>query len=331
MNALRDLMPDLAITIRSTVPASLLRSRISVPFLHLQSEGDIGMLMSSAVAVRVPESLAAYQRFHDGWESRVDCEARLLRELKADFVFSNAGYLPLAGAQRAGIGNTALCSLNWYDIYRHYGGDPAIAGQIYDCYAQSNAFLRATPGMTMDNLPNLVPVAPIARIGINKRDTIKERLKLPQNQKLVLVSMGGIAGRLPVEGWPRISGVTWLVQKNWQVRHPDAVDLESLEMDFSDVLASSDALLCKPGYGSFVEAASSGVPVIYVSRADWPESPALITWLQEFGLSIEVSPRDLDAGNFAEPLRQLWAEKHPTPPSPSGASEVAHWLANHLI
>jgi UDP-N-acetylglucosamine:LPS N-acetylglucosamine transferase len=101
-------------------------------------------------------------------------------------------------------------------------------------------------------------------------------------------------------------------------------------MDFSDLLASSDALLCKPGYGSFVEAASSGVPVIYVSRADWPESPALITWLQEFGRCVEVSPADLEAGNLADPLRQLWTERHPTPPVPTGASEVANWLASRL-
>ena len=43
-------------------------------------------------------------------------------------------------------------------------------------------------------------------------------------------------------------------------------------MNFADLLASSDALLCKPGYGSFVEAASCGVPVLYVARPDWPES-----------------------------------------------------------
>jgi len=39
--------------------------------------------------------------FHADWDARVSAEARLLRELGADMVFSNVGYLPLAGAQRA--------------------------------------------------------------------------------------------------------------------------------------------------------------------------------------------------------------------------------------
>ena len=142
-----------------------LRSRIHAPFDHLPSHGDIGMVMSSALDVRADDSRAAYRAFHADWDARVADEAHLLRELGADMVFSNVGYLPLAGAQRAGIANAALCSLNWFDIYRHYCGDDAIAAQIHACYANADAFLRATPGMAMETLPNLVPVAPIAAVG----------------------------------------------------------------------------------------------------------------------------------------------------------------------
>ncbi len=61
--------------------------------------------------------------------------------------------------------------------------------------------------------------------------------------------------RLPIERWARIPDVRWIVPADWEVSHPDVVILESLDMDFIDVLASSDLLLCKPGYGSFAEAA----------------------------------------------------------------------------
>ena len=297
------------------------------------------MVMSSALDVRVVESCAAYREFHADWDVRVAEEARLLRELKADFVFSNVGYLPLAGAQRAGIPNAALCSLNWADIYRHYCGDDAIAAQIYDCYANADAFLRATPGMSMTSLPNLIPVSPIAAIGTNRRAELNQRLKLSTGEKLVLVSLGGIASRLPIEEWPRIDGVRWLVQQSWQVEHPDAIILETLQtknfcpgtrMSFSDLLASSDALICKPGYGSFVEAASCGVPVLYVSRADWPESPALIAWLQQHGLCREVSRQALEQGRIAEVLEEIWNAPRPEPVIPEGAEQVASWLAGKL-
>ncbi|HEX5362784.1 MAG TPA: hypothetical protein VFW59_00795, partial [Gallionella sp.] len=253
LNALHLLLPQLRITVRSAVPLAHLRTRIHAPFEHLQSCGDIGMVMSSALDVRVEDSRNAYRDFHADWETRVADEARLLRELGADLVFSNVGYLPLAGAQQAGIPNVALCSLNWSDIYRHYCGQDEIAAQIQSCYANADAFLRATPGMAMDapstglrtGLTNLVPIEPIAAIARNQRDELNRLLKLSTDEKLVLVSMGGIAGRLPMERWPRVEGVRYLVQAGWRVTHPDVITFESVPVSFSELLASSDALLCK--------------------------------------------------------------------------------------
>ena len=330
LNMLHEHMPLLHLTVRSVVPLAQLHSRIKAPFTHLTSEGDIGMAMSSSVDVLAGDSSVAYRAFHADWDARVAEEMRLLRELHADFVFSNVGYLPLAGAQRAGIPNAALCSLNWADIYRYYCGDDAIAAQMHGCYANADAFLRATPGMPMTSLPNIVPVAPIAAIGTNRRAELNRRLKLSADEKLVLVSLGRITSRLPIERWPRLEGVRWLVQDSWQVLHPDAIILETLQMSFGDLLASSDALICKPGYGSFVEAASCGVPVIYVSRAGWPEAPALISWLQQYGLCREVSRDALEQGDVAEALREILDAPRPKAFNPEGAKQVAEWLAEKL-
>ena len=330
LNVLHRLMPELRITVRSAVPITHLRSRIHVPFEHLQSVGDIGMVMSSALDVRAEDSRLAYQAFHADWETQVTQEAKLLTELRADYVFSNVGYLALAGAQRAGIGNAALCSLNWYDIYHHYCGDDGVAAQIKNCYMNADAFLRATPGMAMESLPNLIAVAPIADLGENQRDELNRKLKLSQEQKLILVSMGGIDTRLPIESWPRLDGVKYLVQQSWRAEHPDAIVLESVGMSFSDLLSSSDVLLCKPGYGSFVEATYSGVPVSYVNRADWPESPALVAWLEQHGVSKEVSRADALRGALVHDFASLYTQARPHLAAPTGAAQVATWLAGKL-
>jgi UDP:flavonoid glycosyltransferase YjiC (YdhE family) len=124
--------------------------------------------------------------------------------------------------------------------------------------------------------------------------------------------------------------VRWLVQQSWQIEHPDAIILETLQISFCDLLASSDALICKPGYGSFVEAASSGVPVLFVSRADWPESPALIEWLQQHGLCREISRDALEPGDVADVLKGIWNTQRPEPVIPKGAVQVAEWLAGKL-
>lgn len=326
LNMLHARIPDVRLTIRSTAPVELLRARIKMPFEHLRSEGDIGMLMTSSLDVDVARSRAAYRAFHDNWEARVADEARLLTELGATHVLSNVGYLTLAGAQKMGTPNVALCSLNWADIYKHYCGADEIFKQIEACYTGADAFIRTTPGMPMENFTNRVTVGPIAALGQNKSRELHQHLGLEASMRLVLVSLGGISDRLPIERWAHIPNVRWLVQRSWNIDHPDAIVIESLPFDFCDLMASADALLAKPGYGSFTEAACLGIPVLYVARPDWPESPCLVEWLKLHANCREVSRAMLQAGNIADDLNVLWSAPRKPPVNPTGADELADWL-----
>jgi hypothetical protein len=328
LNRLHQIMPQLHITVRSSVPIEHLRSRIQAPFTHLVSVGDIGMVMSSALLVDIDKSRAAYREFHADWDARVNAEAALLLDLKADMVLSNVGYLALAGAQRAKIRNAALCSLNWSDIYRHYCGDDEIARQIQSSYSQADIFLRATPGMEMSDIPRLLAISPIAEPGTNRSGELRHHLKLSTQEKLVLISMGGISNHLPIDNWPRIDGVRYLVQE--ETHHPDAFNFNNLTFTFNELMLSCDALLCKPGYGSFMEAACSGVPVLYVTRPDWPESPALISWLQQHGVCREISAEAFARGDLKAELDWLWQQTTMEKVIPDGANQVADWLFDKL-
>lgn len=141
---------------------------------------------------------------------------------------------------------------------------------------------------------------------------------------------GHIAQTAPVVNAPRIPGVRWMVPSSWQARHPDAVELESLAMDFTDVLASCDALLTKPGYGSFAEAACNGVPVLYLDRKDWPEAPYLVEWLKRQGRCMEVERPALERGAIAAPLEALWALPPTAPVEPEGIAQAADLLHDLL-
>ena len=167
-------------------------------------------------------------------------------------------------------------------------------------------------------------------MGRNRRTEIDVCFGLEGVEKLVLVSLGGFDSRLPTETWPRIPGVRWIIPASWRSAHPDALILEALEMDFSDVLASCDTLICKPGYGSFVEAACAGVPVLYVARDDWPETTFLEQWLMENGLARKVARKRMERGEFFDELFDILAATPRPPTSPSGIESIADWLAQRL-
>ena len=69
LNLLHDRIPKLHINVRSAVPLAHLSSRIRAPFTYLQDYSDIGMLMSSALDVRVAKSCTAYRKFLATWNA----------------------------------------------------------------------------------------------------------------------------------------------------------------------------------------------------------------------------------------------------------------------
>ena len=330
VNALHRRGPGLRVTLRTTVPRALLDARFEMPFTHIETAADFGMVMANAVDVLAGESAAAYAQFHTDWDDKVEREAAELRALAPDLLLANVPYLPLAGAARAGIRSAALCSINWLDIYAHYCGArpeaPRIMEQMHAAYNSATLFLRPEPCMPMPALANTRAIGPVARVGRNRRDAIDARLNLSSDATLVLVAPGGIPTRWPMEQWPRLPGVRYIVQSDWHVTHPDAVSLETLGMPFTDVLASCDALLGKPGYGSIAECGCNGTPFLYLPRHDWPEEPYLLEWLRTHGRCREVSREALETGDLRDALEGLLQQPVKPAAAPSGIEEAAEQL-----
>lgn len=133
----------------------------------------------------------------------------------------------------------------------------------------------------------------------------RAKLGLESSNVLVLVSFDGMELKPAYEDWPRFSGLHFIVPESWNSRHPDTSAFESLGYSFVDLLRSSDVLIAKPGYGSFVEAGCSGTPVLYLPRQDWPETPILIDWLKQQGRCKEVSRKDFETGYLEGHVRDV--------------------------
>jgi len=325
LNALAELAPGLRLTVRSRVPENKLRERIVPPFTLIAAASDFGYVMHDALRIDHAASAVAYRAAHADWLQRVAAEADFLRELAPDVVLSNVAYLPLAGAKLAGIPALAVCPLNWADLFAHFFGNEAwaapIHAQILAAYRAANTFLRLTPGMPMADLPRLETIAPIAARGT------RNDLGLGAGRN-ILIALGGFDHRLPVDAWPCLPGTRWLVPAAWQCQHPDAVSIESFGLPFTDLLASVDAVITKPGYGTFTEAACNGTPVLYQRRDDWPEQDCLIDWLQAHGRCREVAADCLHSGEITADLDEVLSKTAPHRPLPDGAVEAALHILN---
>lgn len=334
VNALRTRVPGLRLIIRSAAPATVLRAHFQGPFAHIAEPVDDAMAMASSLDVLGAASHAAYKTTHRRWQARVSAEARRLRELRPSLVLANVPYLPLAAAAEAGIPAAALSSLNWGEVYSHYcGGLPeanAIRRAIDLAYASAGVFLNPEPSMPMPALTNGRAVGPIARVGRRRKDAIAAHLGIDPSARLVLLFLGGIPTPVRSREWRLPRGVILLVSGT-AIQGGDAVHpIEAAGVPYIDAVASVDALITKPGYGSFVEAACNGTPVLYARRRDWPEEPYTVGWLNAHARCRELPRADLERGAIGPHLDALWAQAERPPVSPTGIEEAASFLANYL-
>jgi hypothetical protein len=334
LDALASLLPTLSLTVRSALPRQQLARRIGAGFEHVAEARDFGFVMHNAVDIDLPASAQRYREFHADWPQRVAAEAAWLREHGVDALLSNVAYLPLAAAAEARIPAAGLCSLNWADLFTSYFGSEPWAGKIHaqmlDAYNAGLAFLRVTPGLPMPGLLHRHDIAPIATLGRRDRAHVARLLGLEQNQRWVLLAMGGMEFRLPVEEWAQTPGLNWLVPGEWKIRRDDVRSFDQADLAFSDLLASVDAVVTKPGYGTFVEAACSGIPILYLQRDDWPETCHFAAWLGAHARAGMLARERLLPGDFIGALERLWQAPAPAVPLAGGADEAARRLVTVL-
>jgi hypothetical protein len=357
INQLRELIPNLLLTIRAAFPADQIQRRIFNPDVLQHVADDFGMVMRDALTVDLDASVHAYQTFHASLPERIERLSKELIEQKVDLVLADIPYLTLAAAQKAGIPSVALCSLNWADILEHalllastqfenvaaqQAVSPELARtgteivrEIRGIYQQADYFLLPTPSMPMPTLTNTRAIGPVCTPGVRQREALALNTQVAEDALFVLVGMGGMPFDLKLDEWPtHMLGkpIYFIVPDNiaQTSKHPQVVAETQTGLSYFDLVASADLILTKPGYGMFAEAAAAGVPVLYVERRDWPEALALTDWLDSVAHCTEISIDVLLRGDFVEEMRKLLALGRYDPVTATGNAQGATLLAQHL-
>ena len=312
----------LHVIVRSSHPAPVVRRFIGLPIDLDMPPPEATLVMRDPTNVDAVASGAAYHKLHARWHDNLEREAARLAARTPTALIADVPYLSLAAAKRLGIPAIALCSLNWLDLYKTYcaHADDAvdIMHTIESAYRSADIFLQPQPHMPMTELPNRRSIGPIARLGRRRSGEIRSALGIPQNVKIVLVTFGGIQSRSQLQ-LPTMAGVHWLLPPDYSTTGLHATNVSQIDMSFIDLLASSDAVVTKVGYCTFVEAACNGLGLVSAPRDDWPESEHLIEWAKQNGNFSLADIEDTDELRAA--LTTVLARSHKQT-FPSGTAEA---------
>jgi hypothetical protein len=337
LNALGRLVPDIRVLLRTTVPATFFKDRLSIPWETSSVQQDIGCIQQGPMTIDVEATWREHHRFHSTWHERLQTEVDAMRAAGPDLVLADTPYLALAAGKHVGIPTVALVSFTWDLILSEYQAPSPIDRQgliesIRLAYIQADLALRITPAPPIAIFNRLIDIGPIAEPVHSAREQLIEFLELPHGERTVLIGFGGIPlGSLPFDRSESLTGYRFLFDGSVPADSKRFLSTQSLPWSFKTLLASVDVIMTKPGYGTLVEAVASHTPMVYVRRYNFGDEQSLVDYLHRYGRGVELSHPDFINGQWLPALEQVVDLPLPlAPPPPTGAEEAARELVKFL-
>jgi hypothetical protein len=344
INALFARAPHARIIVRTSAARWLFERTLRGPADVQHAVCDTGAVQQGSLVVDVPATVRAAAEFHANPEPRIDEEARLLEGAGAQLVIADVPPLAFAAAARAGVPAVALSNFTWDWIYEGYEDALADAPWLIDrlraWYALADEAWRLPLAGGFDSFRRIVDLPFIARHARHGRGEVRERLGLPADAPLLLVSFGGyqsheldLARAAASVRHARIvitspNPTTALLPPG--VLTIDEHALYGSGLRYEDLVGAIDIVLTKPGYGIVSECIANGARLLYTSRGRFREYDIFVDQMPRL-LPCEFLPQtDLSTGDWDPAIARLLAQPAPTQRPTNGADAVAERICARL-
>jgi hypothetical protein len=256
-----------------------------------------------------------------------------LREQGIAAVLCDAPSIPLVAARRALVPGFLMSNFTWADIYAPYARAVGTArakrlvAELRADYRQAVGTFRMEPAMRMSWLTPIINVGMVVKHGRDRRAALCRLTGLDRRDKLVYLYLGRY-GQSDLD-WSRLKrfaakGIHFLSYHPAPVGRLDNLHvIPAAEWPGSDLIASSDAILAKAGYGTACEAMACGTPMIYPPRWGFAEFRSLDRSLRGWAGGLPVSSRDFRGLKLDHLLeRALKLDPGPPPFPTDGADQI---------
>ncbi len=318
----------------TTVPRAFFDdSLVGVPFEFHNLECDIGMVQRTLLVEDVDGTIRALRRLPLN-EGRVF--ERVCSEVAATgtrLIISDIAPLGLAVADRLSLPGVLIENFTWDWIYGAYG-DPRLDG-----FSRLMGEIFGSAALRIQTIPVCRPVhgartvPPVSRSRRLERDEVREALGIAADQRLVLLSVGGLEGGA-IGGGFRLPARTILVAPgsgNGTQPEKNQIWIPTMGGPYHpDLVAASDLVIAKLGYSTVAEVYHAGTPLAYLRRPTFPESPILEAFVEDHIPSAALPDDWLDNPVTTRIIEDLLGAARPREIRPNGAKAAAELILDSL-
>ncbi|KAI9097754.1 hypothetical protein K1719_025525 [Acacia pycnantha] len=294
---------------------------------------DCGAVQADALTVDRLASLEKYSETAVKPRATIlEKETEWLNSIKADLVVSDVVPVACRAAADAGIRSVCVTNFSWDFIYAEYvmaAGyhHRSIVWQIAEDYSHCEFLIRLPGYCPMPAFRDVIDVPLVVRKLYKSRKEVRKELGIADDVKVVILNFGG-----QPSGWKLKEEC---LPSGWLCLVCGASDSQDLPPNFKklaknaytpDIIAASDCMLGKIGYGTVSEALAFKCPFVFVRRDYFNEEPFLRNMLEHYQSGVEMIRRDLLTGHWKPYLERAMTLKPCYEGGINGGEVAAHIL-----
>ena len=355
MVALQKLSLSTQFEIFTQVPRWFFEDSLASPFGYYSVLTDIGLAQKNSLVEDLPETVRRLADFLPFEHTQIEDLAHLINRLRCHLVICDISPLGIAVAKAAGLPAVLVENFTWDWIYQGYlpGQErpqefqKPLGSEIWDrppteearlspyitelqeLFAAADYHIQTEPVCRPQ--PADLTTAPISRKSRTSAAETRQKLGLPNQAKVVLLTMGGIP-------WEYTFLEQLAGQHDFHFIIPGAAERLELHSnlvllphrsDFfhPDLVKASDAVIGKLGYSTLAEVYHAGCPFGYIARPHFRESEVLAAYIENNMSGVSITTTQFENGEWLSRLPNLLALPRLHHGEANGADQAAQFIA----
>jgi hypothetical protein len=201
-------------------------------------------------------------------------EHEIISKIKPNLIVSDISAMPFFAAHKAQINSVALSNFSWTDVLTGFSNKQM--GLLEEAYGLSDLAIQLPLGTQMKSFKNKKQVGLVCKKSTDTRKVIREKLGLKDLDICIFVNLSShftIKSKIP---------------SNVKIFSTGAC------IEGQNIVAASDLVICKCGYGMISECLTNGTPFLYISDDNHLEQKAISDQLDVMGLENRITEKDLE-------------------------------------
>lgn len=312
LEILRLIPETIDIEIVGTTPEWLVASSLQRPYTFHHLLHDPGIVQRTSLEQDIPATAALWSNLLSNYPAMAEAEAQRLRQREVRLVVGDISPFSQRVAALLGVPNLIVANFSWdWILAPHVAVVPLLEDiiiQIETIFHQCDLLLRTPLSGDLSVFPRRMDIPLVARCARRSCEDVRRELQIDPDKPLILISFGGHRQQNLASLCHHYPNCTFAVFgteesscANLRVLHPG-------RYHHPDVLAASDAVIGKLGYGLAGEVVVHHKPLLVVERSGFSETDIMEAELPRFIPLKVITQNEFFAGRW-DTLYDLLADR----------------------